>query len=227
MGKFDEVNTAMTEAKPDNLDTFLTSLKVDGKAQSRRQNREDLLRDVPIYGGQILTLHEDLNRVAEELDRNVDMLLSHHEQDFFAAYKQHMAQVQKDYRDLKQKADQNETRARRDHKIKELEKELDWFKLEALRLDELCKKYTKQLEHWKIKADALGDDVGFLEDQIKNAKKQNVVLREAVTAAKVCTQNALVLTFSKIQIMSNFQKLSTRVKILSFFNRILTCLLQK
>ena len=55
-------------------------------------------------------------------------------------------------------------------RIKELEKELDWFKLEALRLDELCKKYTKQLEHWKIKADALGDDVGFLEDQIKNAK---------------------------------------------------------
>ena len=105
-----------------------------------------------------------------------------------------MAQVQKDYRDLKQKADQNETRARRDHKIKELEKELHWFKLEALRLDELCKKYTKQLEHWKTKADALGDDVGFLEDQIKNAKKQNVVLREAVTAAKVCTQNALVRT---------------------------------
>ena len=39
------------------------------------------------YGSQILTLHEDLQRVAEELDRNVDMLLSHHERDFFSAYK--------------------------------------------------------------------------------------------------------------------------------------------
>ena len=73
--------------------------------------------------------------VAEELDRNVDMLLSHHEQDFFAAYKSHMAQVQKDYRDLKQKADQNETRARRDHKIKELEKELQELIAENTEMD--------------------------------------------------------------------------------------------
>ena len=55
------------------------------------------------------------------------MLLSHHERDFFAAYKTHMAQVQKDFRDLKQKADQKETKARRDAKYTDINHYFEYF----------------------------------------------------------------------------------------------------
>merc|ERR1719321_705438 len=43
--------------------------------------------------------------------------LSEHEKDFFLAYKAHMYTVQKDFKQLKHKADEEETKTRRDQKI--------------------------------------------------------------------------------------------------------------
>merc|ERR1711904_18981 len=104
--------------------------------------------------------------------------------DFFLAYKSHMYTVQKEFKQLKQKADEEETKTRRDAKVQSLEKELDWFMNEALRLDELCKKYKKELDKWKARADSLDDDRQCLETQIKTAKRHNTQLSGAVEKAQ-------------------------------------------
>lgn len=172
--------------------TFLTSLNADRKnALNRASKREELL--APMDAGQeILKIHSDLQALADDLDERVESKLNANEAAFFLAYKAFMYKIQKEFKDLKQKADEEETKTRRDLKIQSLEKRLDWFMNEALRLDELCKKYKKELDKWKGKAEALEDDRQFLENQIKTAKKNNKTLRGAVEKAQTSAYSALV-----------------------------------
>merc|ERR1719410_1516690 len=139
-----------------------------------------------------MDLHKELQTLADELDNKVEGKLQANETAFFLAYKSHMYTVQKEFNELRQKADEEETKTRRDAKISSLEKELDWFMNEALRLDELCKKYKKELDKWKGKAEALDDDRQFLENQIKTAKRNNKTLRGAVEKAQTSAYSALV-----------------------------------
>lgn len=171
---------------------FLTSLNKEKKsAQCRQQKREEML-DRMQGGDQILKLHGDLQSLADDLDEKVEAKLNANENAFMLAYKNFMYGVQKEFKELKQKADEEETKTRRDAKIQSLEKELDWFMHEALRLDELCKKHKKDLDKWKSRAEALEDDRQFLENSIKTAKKNNKILRGAVEKAQTSAYSALV-----------------------------------
>ena len=69
-----------------------------------------------------------------------------------------MYAVQKDIKTLRMKADHEEEKTRMDTKIKALEGELDWFVTEAVRLDELCRGYKKEVDKWKAKAEALDEE---------------------------------------------------------------------
>merc|ERR1712118_205461 len=122
----------------------------------------------------------------------VEGKLHANENAYFLAYKSHMYTVQKEFNEHHQKADEEETKTRRDAKIHLLEKELQWFMNEALRLDELCKKYKRELDGWKGKAEALDEGRHFLEAQIKTSKKHNTTLRGSVEKAQAAAYKALV-----------------------------------
>eukprot|EP00933_Yihiella_yeosuensis_P083644 TRINITY_DN9788_c0_g1_i1.p1 TRINITY_DN9788_c0_g1~~TRINITY_DN9788_c0_g1_i1.p1 ORF type:complete len:363 (+),score=96.74 TRINITY_DN9788_c0_g1_i1:105-1193(+) len=195
--------------------SFLTSLNADRKrALERQKKREELLENTE-GGNQILKLHQDLQVLADDLDERVEAKLSANENAFFLAYKSFMYTVQKEFKELKQKADEEETKTRRDAKIQSLEKELDWFMNEALRLDELCKKYKKELDKWKGKAEALEDDRKFLENQIKGAKRNNKSLRGAVEKAQTSAYTALISADEGRQQASVAQDDSPRQKALT------------
>lgn len=185
--RFVELKMEMVESN-----TFLTCLNADRKrALNKQHKREELLGPMDA-GSDILKLHGDLQGLADQLDERVESKLNDNEAAFFLAYKNFMLKVQKEFNELKQKADEEETKTRRDLKIQSLEKRLDWFMGEALRLDELCKRYKKDLDKWKGKAEGLEDDRAFLENQIKAAKKNNKTLRGAVQKAQTSAYSALV-----------------------------------
>lgn len=172
--------------------TFLTSLNAERKQQQNRAaKRQDLLANSE-NGEGILKLHGELQALADDLDERVEGKLNANENAFFLAYEHFMYDVQKEFKELKKKANEEETKNRRDAKIQSLEKELDWFMHEALRLDELCKKHKKDLDKWKSKAEALEDDRQFLENSIKNAKRNNKTLRGKVEKAQTSAYSALV-----------------------------------
>lgn len=173
---------------------FLATLRKDPRAGKKQKQRDDLLDSLPNNAGpRIASSHAELQKLADALDDKVGALLDAHEKDFFLAYKQHMLSVQKEFKTLKTKADEHETKSRREAKIQSLEKELRWFMREALRLDELCKRYKTELERWKEHSDQLEDDRSFLESQIKKARAENRALRAGVEKAQNKAYEALAV----------------------------------
>lgn len=91
-----------------------------------RARKQLCLEAVPNAGPKIVQLADRLKNLAETLDVSVSNLLQEHEKDFFLAYKTHMYSIQKEFKVLKEKADEEALKTRRDAKIQSLERELEW-----------------------------------------------------------------------------------------------------
>lgn len=177
--------------------TFFTGIDAEAKKSGTKDKNRFRNLESTDSGTKIIQHFQDLTNLANSLDLRMEALLREHEQDFFLAYKTHMYTVQKDIKLLRMKAEQEEAKTREDTKIKALEGELDRFMTQALRLDELCKGYKKEVDKWKAKAEALDEDRRFLEDQIKGAKRQNKILRAAAERARSSAYTALMATKAK------------------------------
>jgi len=176
--------TPAPEKDTSQVRSFLTQQKEKDSENGLGRRKKMVLETIPGAGPRIMETHDELKKLAENMDKKVNDMLREHEQDFFLAYKTHMYGLQKEFKALKAKADEEDTKTRRDLKIQSLERELDWFMAEAVRLDELCRGYKKEVDKWKAKAEAIEEDRRYLEDQIKGSKRQNKVLRAAVERAQ-------------------------------------------
>jgi len=176
--------------------TFFTGIDAEAGKKGKGVKDKNRFRNLEATpaGNKIMEHFGDLTNLANSLDVRMEALLREHEQDFFLAYKTHMYTVQKEIKALRHKAEQEEAKTREDTKIKALEGELDRFMTQALRLDDLCKGYKKEVDKWKAKAEALDEDRRFLEDQIKGAKRQNKILRAAAERARSSAYTALIAT---------------------------------
>ena len=80
----------------------------------------------------------------------IKKIVGEHENDFLAAFEQKMYIVQKDMRDLKDKASAERIKAKQEARLINLEKERDWFRREALCLDKMNKDHKNVLSKVKI-----------------------------------------------------------------------------
>jgi hypothetical protein len=99
-----------------------------------------------------------------------------HEKDFLTAYNTQMYQIKKELQELKEKTSKEKMRAKNETKIKMLEKERDWFRDEALKLDKTANEYKQMLEKMKSTLEVVEEDRNFFQDQLFNAKKFNKAL---------------------------------------------------
>ena len=179
---------------------FYTAINLESPIEPKKSKQSTRLAqryhtlETTDAGPRIVEHHAGLKSLALTLDERMHALLREHEKDFFLAYKTHMYHVQGKIRELELKAEQEEAKTREDSKIKDLERELDWFKTEALRLDELCKGYKREVDKWRAKAEALDEDRRFLEDQSKGSKRQNKILRAAAERARSSAYSAMMMT---------------------------------
>ncbi|KAL8275060.1 hypothetical protein Esti_000939 [Eimeria stiedai] len=113
-----------------------------------------------------------LSTATYDLEGKLNSLLAQHEEDFLAAFRSHMAEVQKHIECLRDCADVQKNLVMRDLKLKTLQKDLKWFLEEAARLDQACKKTKGELIMWKARTEALREDRDFLESELKIAKRK-------------------------------------------------------
>lgn len=78
------------------------------------------------------------------LDNHIDNVLQRHEQDFLNAFKCQMYSMYAELKELKKKTDENEIKLKRDDQLNNLQRQLDWFRDEAVKLAENAQFYKKE-----------------------------------------------------------------------------------
>lgn len=76
--------------------------------------------------GRVKDLHSKLKTVVANLSDKVSIVLQKQENEFLAAYRAHMYNVQKELQELRAKVDDAELKMKKDSKISKLEDERDW-----------------------------------------------------------------------------------------------------
>lgn len=136
----------------------------------------------PNYMRKVHDLHGQLRSTVSNLSDKVGLLLKEREKDFLAAYRHHMYNVQKELQEAKQKVREAENAMKNNDQIRKLKKERDWFRGEAIRLDNLAEDMKQTLISKQEKMEATDDDRAWLVKQLKNAKKQIKILRAELEA---------------------------------------------
>ena len=84
-----------------------------------------------------------------------------------------MYTIQKDMRDLKEKASIERIKAKQEARLVNLEKERDWFRKEALDLDKMNKDHKQLLLRLKQRLEQVSEDKSFIQKQLVDAKQIN------------------------------------------------------
>jgi hypothetical protein len=183
------LSTKMTDAtlpSAMNEDTFLTSIAGQkggdagvGGGFSASSSAPPKKR--PVYEPEGLTrvknLHGKVSHLVDNLAGKLGLVLRKQEKDFLSAYRAHMYNVQKELQELRAKVDESELELRKNQKIVALQKERDWYRGEALRLDTFATNIKKDLKFMRERLTTIDEDRNWLERQLKASKKQNKLLR--------------------------------------------------
>jgi hypothetical protein len=87
-----------------------------------------------------------------------------HESDFFTAFRNKMFVIMREMRELRDKASGERHKAKNEARLVNLEKERDWFRREALKLDKVSKEQKKILVRLKTTLESMEEDRDFYQE---------------------------------------------------------------
>ena len=107
-----------------------------------------------------------------------------HEHDFINAYKIYMMKVYKELAFLKEKANEANGDLMNDGTITQLQKNIKWYKTEALSLNKILDGQKNKLEKEKNNKREMNENIEFLHTNLKEQMKQNKILKAAAEEQK-------------------------------------------
>jgi chromosome segregation ATPase len=129
----------------------------------------------PIYPFSMALVRENYTKLQNsisDLGSNLNTILQKQEEDFLLAYRTHMRNVQKDFDSLQSEIDEKEKAIANNLLVKQIEKERDWYKKEALHLDQVVLKFKKRDKTLTEKVEELEQERTWLSNQLKLVMKQ-------------------------------------------------------
>lgn len=82
----------------------------------------------------------------------------------------------KEMKELRDKASTERHKAKSEARLVNLERERDWFRSEALKLDKMCKDQKKILARLKTTLENMEEDRDFYQEQLVETKRINKAL---------------------------------------------------
>lgn len=93
-------------------------------------------------------------------------MIHSHESDFFTAFRNKMFVIMREMKDLRDKASAERYKAKNEARVVSLERERDWFRREALKLDKMCKEHKRILARLKTALENVEEDRDFYQEQL-------------------------------------------------------------
>ena len=124
---------------------------------------------------------QQLEHIMKDLQSKLENVVKRQEEEYKKGYHIYVKRKERDLKRLIDKLnDKNSTSNTKDRKINALESEIDRIRLERKKLDEMKEKQRKEALRWKAMAGNLEEDRKMLDEQVKDAKKQNKLLKIAI-----------------------------------------------
>jgi hypothetical protein len=124
--------------------------------------------------------HKQIEDQIGSLDTKLNDILTFHELDFLRAYKDQMFVLKKELKHLRDKLDEEELKRLRDEKIVFFRQERDYFRAQALRLENEKNQYIRDINNLKMKLLTVKDDKKYFETFVIEARKENKDLKDEI-----------------------------------------------
>lgn len=121
-------------------------------------------------------LFNQFHGIIERLDEKVDTVIERHEAEFLMAYRNHMQKIKKELQEMKRRTEEQEKSFHANDRISGLEKQLNWYRDESLKLYSKLELKNKELDELRMKIDEFNKEKQFLEEQVKSLLKKNKYL---------------------------------------------------
>jgi len=121
-----------------------------------------------------------LENTIKHLGESLSGILVQQETEFLSAYKAHIHSVRKQFKALRDEADERERAVTENEYVKKLEHERNWYREEALNLDKLLT--SSKLSEKKLlgRVSELEEECKWHATQLKNEMKQKLIKRETL-----------------------------------------------
>ena len=117
-----------------------------------------------------------LQQAIQDLSHNISLVLSQQETNFLTYYQQHIKQIQGEFQILQTDIQEKEFDIKNNTYVKELEKERDWYKIEAIHLDKLVTKLKEENRYLNQRLMEVNDDTLSTKTHLKRMIREKDAL---------------------------------------------------
>lgn len=139
---------------------------------------------------QAIDTNDQITNVISDLDVKLNRVLAKQEYEYLKGYNIYVKKKEKELRQLIDTLNKkNSTSNTKDQKIIELNTTIQRIRNDQMNLEKMKEKQRKETLKWKSKSQNLDEDCKFLQKQVKETKKQNQLLKLAITRLQFELEN--------------------------------------